>query len=518
MTLTTLKRKLQKIVVADLKKILMGFGCKKTGKKADLIERILLRIRTGSNGKDLEFVVDHFIKHKKFPNGRYMNPSHNNNNNDYLNYVHSHSHSHSHSHTHADGHAQQNLYSNGSFNGNSEIERQREELARKYLDRLSSSNPFAERKRIVLPVKVFKMPYLNCRFNLSSSDYDFLSQNQDSKIKFYALELNNEVNPNELSHQWPTQSELLVNGIYVQLVQKCQDGQHKSKSLKERPADITIYVHKGLNTFRLQGKPNHQLGDWNFGLAITIEIPRPVSSLISGMKRKNLIRPEVTKELIKKMFSGDDDIMTSQMSVSIKCPLSLKRLSIPARGKTCTHLGCFDLETFLNFQRDAKNASWKCIVCNGGPLELDTIVIDGWMTDLLQDIEKTDNVDHVEVFEDGTYKVILEGKNGLADSDDDSLPPKKRKIRQHLPVVANGTINDFNNNTTGMLDPFTLLAGTTDYDWNANPYNPTQFDSHPFGNLAVASNNAYENLNMNMNTNMGGGSLIGSSEDNAIEL
>lgn len=44
--------------------------------------------------------------------------------------------------------------------------------------------------------------------------------------------------------------------------------------------------------------------------------------------------------------------------VSLRCPLSIERYAIPARGKHCAHLTCFDLRTFLEFSQ--QSGVWQC--------------------------------------------------------------------------------------------------------------------------------------------------------------
>ena len=47
--------------------------------------------------------------------------------------------------------------------------------------------------------------------------------------------------------------------------------------------------------------------------------------------------------------------------VSLKCPISGKRMALPARGQDCKHLQCFDLEAYLRLNGD--RGSWKCPIC-----------------------------------------------------------------------------------------------------------------------------------------------------------
>jgi len=59
---------------------------------------------------------------------------------------------------------------------------------------------------------------------------------------------------------------------------------------------------------------------------------------------------------------GDSDIEEGveevDSLVSLRCPLSIERYAIPARGKNCAHLTCFDLRTFLEFSQ--QSGVWQC--------------------------------------------------------------------------------------------------------------------------------------------------------------
>ena len=47
--------------------------------------------------------------------------------------------------------------------------------------------------------------------------------------------------------------------------------------------------------------------------------------------------------------------------VSLRCPLTFKRISVPARGHDCRHTQCWDLESYLKL--NCEKGLWKCPVC-----------------------------------------------------------------------------------------------------------------------------------------------------------
>ncbi|KAG5175011.1 hypothetical protein JKP88DRAFT_139990, partial [Tribonema minus] len=49
------------------------------------------------------------------------------------------------------------------------------------------------------------------------------------------------------------------------------------------------------------------------------------------------------------MNAGDEELMATSTRLSLRCPLGLVPIAVPARGRGCAHLQCFDMATFLSF-------------------------------------------------------------------------------------------------------------------------------------------------------------------------
>jgi hypothetical protein len=56
------------------------------------------------------------------------------------------------------------------------------------------------------------------------------------------------------------------------------------------------------------------------------------------------------------------------------CPISGREITIPARGKDCVHLDCFDLPSFVQHAR--QTGQWQCPLCTKSLRPPNTIVID----------------------------------------------------------------------------------------------------------------------------------------------
>lgn len=49
------------------------------------------------------------------------------------------------------------------------------------------------------------------------------------------------------------------------------------------------------------------------------------------------------KRILASCNSGNKSNESSTMKVSLRCPLTFRRMTLPSRGHDCKHLQCFDL-------------------------------------------------------------------------------------------------------------------------------------------------------------------------------
>jgi zinc finger MIZ domain-containing protein len=101
-------------------------------------------------------------------------------------------------------------------------------------------------------------------------------------------------------------------------------------------------------------------------------VHRPsVRSVLQGLLRKRLLMADHCISKIKRNFSNSassaggigqmDGVEQTALKVSLKCPITFKKIVLPARGHDCKHIQCFDLESYL--QLNCERGSWRCPVC-----------------------------------------------------------------------------------------------------------------------------------------------------------
>ena len=85
--------------------------------------------------------------------------------------------------------------------------------------------------------------------------------------------------------------------------------------------------------------------------------------------------------------------------MSLKCPLSAMRMTLPCRSTLCNHIQCFDAESFLQLQEQAPQ--WSCPTCNK-QFKFDQLVVDQYVQEILQTTSKS--VEQVTIEPTGDWK------------------------------------------------------------------------------------------------------------------
>lgn len=156
-------------------------------------------------------------------------------------------------------------------------------------------------------------------------------------------------------------------------------------------------------------------------------VHRPtVKSVLQGLLRKRLLAAEHCIAKIKRNFSNGqltaagqeagDGVEQTAIKVSLKCPITFKRIALPARGCECKHIPCFDLESYLVM--NAERGTWRCPVCNKQAM-LEGLEVDQYIWGIINNLAQSD-VDEVTVDATASWKPVnaLPGKSGFKEEPD----------------------------------------------------------------------------------------------------
>lgn len=178
------------------------------------------------------------------------------------------------------------------------------------------------------------------------------------------------------------------------------------------------------------------------------------SELLVELKKKPFRANDKTKELIKKLMKTDADMGVDSMFATVKDPLSKTRMELPARGKDCIHLQCFDAIQFL--QMNEQKQTWICPLCKK-KVAFENIEVDEFFLNILQSPNLSEDCENVILLEDGSWTEKKPVENTsysndthsnnqievftLSDSDDDEhIQQKAKRLKCNVPKIENPVI------------------------------------------------------------------------------
>ncbi|ROV90595.1 hypothetical protein VSDG_07417 [Cytospora chrysosperma] len=235
------------------------------------------------------------------------------------------------------------------------------------------------------------------------------------------------------------QEDHFINGQYRTFVSP-----NDPDGLEQRNAPLILCYLNKLKVAMTSAAPHKK--PRRFQMAVEILETHSHSQVLKHVWANGLADREETMEKIRKRVNAvpeEDGIAvidrtgttTSELSIDLTDPFSASIFAVPARGVTCTHMECFDLETWLN-TRPTKQAircghqkvctcpkyaepsdpdKWKCPICfaDARPRSLR---IDRFLLDVRRRLEELNKLDtkSILVSIDGTWRPVAE----LVDDDD----------------------------------------------------------------------------------------------------
>jgi E3 SUMO-protein ligase PIAS1 len=135
----------------------------------------------------------------------------------------------------------------------------------------------------------------------------------------------------------------------------------------------------------------------------------------------------------------DDEITTTSIVLSLKCPLTCTRIKVPCRFKTCKHLQCVDARSFLEL--NAQTPTWQCPVCNQTMQSWEDLVRDDYFASILQ--ETPEDQESVLIDEEGNWSIpppkttptIQKRKSDVIALDEDSSDKKAPKRKKEVVYI-----------------------------------------------------------------------------------
>lgn len=168
--------------------------------------------------------------------------------------------------------------------------------------------------------------------------------------------------------------------------------------------------------------------EYNRGYAAACYLVRKLTSsqLLQRMKTKGVKPADYTRALIKEKLNEDADceIATTMLKVSLVCPLGKMRMATPCRSSTCSHLQCFDASLYL--QMNERKPTWNCPVCDKAAI-YDNLVIDGYFQEVLASNKLSSEDNEIQLHKDGSWSTHVKS-NDSCTLDTPSKPVQKVEV------------------------------------------------------------------------------------------
>jgi MIZ/SP-RING zinc finger len=169
---------------------------------------------------------------------------------------------------------------------------------------------------------------------------------------------------------WPSSCFVGINKVGIELRRKLHHG-------KDLPVDLTPHVREGKNSITmatLHGREEPTPKRYAMAVEIvTVGDQARVDSaptILTASESLKSITQGVTKSP-PTSGGGDDEVQVvdSRISIDLIDPFMATIFDTPARGTSCTHRECFDLQTFFQTRKSKTQGGptspdeWKCPIC-----------------------------------------------------------------------------------------------------------------------------------------------------------
>lgn len=257
--------------------------------------------------------------------------------------------------------------------------------------------------------------------------------------------------------------------------------------------------------------------DHRYALQLFLVTVRDVQDHVDQISSRNFLASSFTINMINSSLSQKDELSTIQLFLSLLCPLSRTKIKIPSKGKSCKHIGCFDLYSFLSvlYNRDLSSRHQiGCPIC-GNPIKpcKEELVVDEFVHQIISQIPDTASGVTLErggkwnIRSDESYKDakrIAIDLTSINDDDPDIFDWSAIKIKKE---ITNKRVV-----TPLRIIPLDSSSDTSEYDENEYYYDDTLYPGFLEALGIVSQFEAYADRSMNQR----GGS--GSSVNDAIVI
>ncbi|CAJ1956004.1 unnamed protein product [Sphenostylis stenocarpa] len=281
-------------------------------------------------------------------------------------------------------------------------------------------------------------------FQLTKANKELVSK-PEYDVQAWCMLLNDKVS---FRMQWPQYTDLKVNGLPVRAINR-PGSQLLGANGRDAGSNITPYSKDGINRISLTVLDARI---FCLGVRIIKRLTMPESRLLSKLALLfnysiladfwflqskligtvkfdvlSMIPEESDGERFEDALArvcccvgggnandnadsdSDLEVVSDTFSINLRCPMSGSRMKIAGRFKPCVHMGCFDLEVFV--EMNERSRKWQCPICLKN-YALENIIIDPYfnrITSLMKNCGE--EITEVEVKPDGFWRVKVKNES-----------------------------------------------------------------------------------------------------------
>jgi hypothetical protein len=243
-------------------------------------------------------------------------------------------------------------------------------------------------------------------------------------------------------HIWPKAMSVFSNLSQVAKV----DEPKKLKKRRDEPIDFTPFLQSGRNHIQISVTDSRPS---DFTIALLVCCGRTNSNLTNSIREES--RAACLGRVREILKIKSDLLVEDNRRLDLRCPITLERISNPARGSECSHLRCFDLNAFMDVNRQTSNINqrWKCPICYKLILP-ESIVKDMYVKEIL---DSTRRADSEVLLDDGTGNWKTVESSEVDDYDDDETVEEEILYRTEGPEIPRNNVEVVNLDDSSDEEP-----------------------------------------------------------------
>ncbi|XP_010425962.1 PREDICTED: E3 SUMO-protein ligase SIZ1-like [Camelina sativa] len=277
------------------------------------------------------------------------------------------------------------------------------------------------------------MPSVDRTFRITRADKDLLVKHEYD-VQAWCMLLNDKV---IFRMQWPQYADLQVNGVHVRAIDRPRSQLLGANGRDDGPI-ITHCVREGINKISLS-----RCDSRIFCLGVRLVKRRTLQQVLNMIPDEDKGEPfENALSRVRRCIGGatgnddadgdsDIEVVADFFDVNLRCPMSGSRMKVAGRFKPCVHMGCFDLEVFVELNQ--RSREWQCPICLKNYC-LEHIIVDPYFNRITSMMRHCDDeLADIEIKPDGSWRVKLESDSKRRKMGE--LPPWRLPNGSLIPTV-----------------------------------------------------------------------------------